>query len=184
MIHRSMTKLGALALLIPFIAMGCASGEQTRETNTPSTNRSSRRSRAEADVTESVDLASLLTEIPEYRGRGRNLFAFGRAKVDTAPPSVTPPPPPRPRPQPTRPPEATTPPAERVDLKFAGYVETKTVAGETKKYAVLLNGSEILTGAEGDVVGNRYRIVEIGLESVTVGVQGSNTTQRIPLRAN
>ena len=71
-----------------------------------------------------------------------------------------------------------------MNLKFAGYVETKTVGGETKKYAVVLDGSEILTGAEGDLVANRYRIVQIGLESVTVGLPGSNDTQRIPLRSN
>jgi hypothetical protein len=58
------------------------------------------------------------------------------------------------------------------------------VQGGTKKYAVLLDGTEILTGAEGDLVANRYRIVQIGLESVTVGVAGSNDTQQIPLRSN
>lgn len=74
--------------------------------------------------------------------------------------------------------------APRIDLKFAGLVETKTLGGAIKKYAVLLDGTEILTGAEGDLVANRYRIVQIGLESVTVGVAGSNDTQLIPLQSN
>ncbi len=131
---------------------------------------------------ESVDLASLLSEIPEYRGSGRNLFDFGRLPVQ-APPTRETPPLPQP-PQTTRRPVAPTTSAPRVDLKFAGYVETKSVGGETKKYAVFLDGNEILTGAEGDLVANRYKIVQIGLESVTVGVPGSNDTQRIPLSSN
>jgi hypothetical protein len=69
-------------------------------------------------------------------------------------------------------------------LKFAGFVERTQPGGASKKYAVLLAGEEILTGAEGDLVGNRYKIVEIGLESVTVAVEGSPRTQKIPLRTN
>jgi hypothetical protein len=129
-----------------------------------------------------VDLASLLSEIPEYGGRGRNLFDFGRQPVVAPPRRETPPPPPPP--PTTGRPTTTVTSTPRIDLKFAGYVETKTVEGETKKYAVLLSGTEILTGAEGDLVANRYKIVQIGLESVTVGVAGSNDTQQIPLRSN
>jgi hypothetical protein len=69
-------------------------------------------------------------------------------------------------------------------LKFAGFVEKTEPGGANKKFAVLLDGEEILTGAEGDVVGNRYKIVEIGLESVTVALEGSPFTQKIPLRTN
>jgi len=130
-----------------------------------------------------VDLASLLRDVPEYGGSGRNLFAFGRAPVVEPPPRRDTPPPP-PTPPPTRRPETPVAAAPRIDLKFAGLVETKTLGGGIKKYAVLLDGTEILTGAEGDLVANRYRIVQIGLESVTVGVAGSNDTQLIPLQSN
>ena len=76
-----------------------------------------------------------------------------------------------------------TPPA-RIDLKFAGFVEKTDPSGANKKYAVFLDGEEILTGAEGELVGNRYKIIEIGLESVTVALEGSQVTQKIPLRTN
>ena len=188
MSRRVMTKLvAALALSAAFVWAACGQSRQAEEaveTGSASSRRTPRRAGGdgEADVKESVDLASLLKEIPEYAGRGRNLFAFGSLPA-VSPPPVTPPLTP-----PTTPPPSPSPLARTravpTDLKFAGYVETKTPAGETKKYAVLLDGSEILTGAEGDLVANRYRIVQIGLESVTVGVQGSETTQRIPLRSN
>jgi hypothetical protein len=77
----------------------------------------------------------------------------------------------------------STPPA-RIDLQFAGFVEKKEPGGTNKKYAVFLDGEEILTGAEGDLVGNRYKVVEIGLESATVALEGSQVTQKIPLRTN
>ena len=187
MSRRVMTKLVALALSAAFLWAACGQSRQAEEaveTGSSASRRTPRRAggNGEADVKESLDLASLLKEIPEYAGRGRNLFAFGSLPAVSAP-TVTPPTTP-PTPPPTRrPPVSTTSPAG-VDLKFAGYVETKTPEGEMKKYAVFLDGSEILTGAEGDLVANRYRIVQIGLESVTVGVQGSETTQRIPLRSN
>jgi len=178
-----MTSLAALAgmlLAATFVWIACDQAPDTAATRSSSSRAGARRSRAEGSVQESVDLASLLSEIPEYRGSGRNLFDFGRLPV-VAPTTRETPPPPR---QPTTRPTAPTTSAPRVDLKFAGYVETKTVGGETKKYAVFLDGTEILTGAEGDLVANRYKIVRIGLESVTVGVPGSNDTQRIPLRSN
>ena len=175
--------LAGMLLAATFVWIACDEGQDTAATRSSSSRAGARRSRAaEGSVQESVDLASLLSEIPEYRGSGRNLFDFGRLPV-VAPPTRETPPPPPPRP-PTRRPTAPTTSAPRVDLKFAGYVETKTVGGETKKYAVFLDRSEILTGAEGDLVANRYRIIQIGLESVTVGLPGSNDTQRIPLRSN
>lgn len=129
----------------------------------------------------SVDLAELLTEVPEYQGQGRDLFDFGRE------PRTVNPPPPRPAATTTVAPMAiaTRPPASpRIDLEFAGFIEKTEPGGEAKKYAVLLSGEEILTGAVGDLVANRYKIVEIGLESVTLAVEGSSATQKIPLRTN
>ena len=143
-----------------------ATGRQGRETKEPG----------------NVDLSSMLTDIPEYQGQGRNLFAYGQRQ--------TPAPPPVPQPTPVPQPPATTSigpstaPPPRVHLEFAGYVEKPERGGEKKKYAVLLDGPEILTGAVGDLVANRYEIVEIGLESVTIRVEGSQITQRIPLRTN
>ncbi len=170
----SVVLLGALA--------GCGEAPDTGQSDSSASRNNSRRSRKgkAGDVKESVDLAGLLTEIPEYAGRGRNLFDYGPLPESDTPPRPTP----TPTPRTTRPaPPRTTAPA-RIDLKFAGYVETKTAAGTKKKYAVFLDGQEILTGAEGDLVANRYKVIQIGLESVTLGVPGSDQTQRIPLRSN
>jgi hypothetical protein len=179
--RRVTTSLSAAALAAIFLWIGCDQPQETTATRSPSRAAARQSRAAQSAVTESVDLASLLNEIPEYGGSGRNLFAFGSRPVVAPPRRETPPPPPPPTTSRPTTPATSTP---RIDLKFAGYVETKTVQGGTKKYAVLLDGTEILTGAEGDLVANRYRIVQIGLESVTVGVAGSNDTQQIPLRSN
>ena len=69
-------------------------------------------------------------------------------------------------------------------VKYAGFVEKTTPSGDKAKYAIFLDGNEILAGAEGETVANRFTVIKIGLESVTVSAEGSSTTQRIPLQAN
>ena len=69
-------------------------------------------------------------------------------------------------------------------MKYAGFVEKTGADGAKAKYAIFLDGNEILAGAEGETVANRFRVVEIGLESVTVAAAGSETTERIPLQSN
>jgi hypothetical protein len=126
-----------------------------------------------------VDLGSLQSETAEYQGQGRNLFAFGGGAATPTSPAVTAPP----RRTVEAPATSRPAPAARVNLEFAGYVEKPKAGGGKVKYAIFLNGQEILTGTEGGVVANRYRVVEIGLESVTVSVEGSSATQRIPLKS-
>lgn len=165
---------------------GCGSGSVTPPAPSAESNRSSRgaanRQPPGSTGLGNVDLSAMLNEIPEYQGQGRNLFAYGQRRVAVDPTPV----------DPTDFPEATSTttsiptalPPPRVNLEFAGYVEKPERGGAKKKYAVLLDGPEILTGAVGDLVANRYEIVEIGLESVTIRVEGSRVTQRIPLRTN
>lgn len=189
MVKDSLSWLGALlvgAILVgggAFLGSCRRAGDTSSEKSTPARSSSrGPRGQPEREASSStVDLAELVTEVPEYKGQGRNLFDFGRDPRTTAPPRVTPRAPTTTAPTPIRPPPTPRP---RVDLKFAGFVEKTEPEGESKKYAVLLNGEEILTGAVGDLVANRYRIIEIGLESVTVGVEGSPVTQKIPLRTN
>lgn len=130
-----------------------------------------------------VDLESMLAPVPEYEGTGRNLFVFGAARrtaAELAPPPVEQPPPP----PPPRPAMRPTPAAPRVDVKYAGFLEKTGPDGVKAKYAIFLDGNEILAGAVGEVVANQFTVVEIGLESVTVSAQGSKATQRIPLQSN
>ena len=169
----------ASSLMIAFFA-GCSSGGESESTSGSAVGE---RERSEAAANARLDLEALLTPVPEYESQGRNLFAFGSARrqAPTAGPS-------RPRtPTSTSIRPATVPapsiaPSRRVDVKYAGFVE-KPVDGGKKKYAIFIDGKDILAGAEGDSV-RSFTIVQIGLESVTVPPDGSTTTQRIPLQSN
>ncbi len=119
---------------------------------------------------------------PQLAGR-RDVFAYGAAPVarrqtaEDAPPPVTLPPA-------TMAPvvtEPTPPPVPPLSVKFIGAMENK----QGLKVAVLLTDrKEILTGKAGDVIGNRLRIVKIGLESVDVQDVGGGAVRRLPLRGN
>ena len=173
------------ALLSQGAGLACRSNDESPAAKTRPRRSTPRTPNAqEARAAANIDLAALQTHVPEYAGRGRDLFAYGRepSPVVERPPvdnttATTVPPTPR-RPAPTSAPQA------KVDLKFAGFVEKTQANGEPQKIAVFLSGEEILTGAEGQLVANRYKVVEIGLESVTVAVEGTQFTQKIPLRAN
>lgn len=99
---------------------------------------------------------------------------------------ATPPPPPTMPPTPvpvyTPPPVTvpTPPPLPPLNIKYIGAVERRGV-----KVAMLMTDKdEVLTGQVGEVVGNRFRIVKIGLESVDIQEIGSAQTRRIPLKGN
>jgi hypothetical protein len=137
-----------------------------------------------------LDLEAMLSPVPEYEGVGRDLFAYGAARRSTdavtdreEPPSVEPEPreivtlPPRPAPRPG--PSLSA----RLDMKYAGFLEKTQPDGGKAKYAIFLDGNEILAGTEGEMIANRFTVVEIGLESVTVSPSGSSATQRIPLQS-
>ena len=128
----------------------------------------------------------MLPPVPEYEGQGRNLFAYGPVRRAT-PPRPTPTTTPRTQARvvtTTIPRRASARPTARVNLKYAGFVEKTEASGDKSKYAIFLDGNEIFAGAEGDTIANRFTVVEIGLESVTVSAEGSSATQRIPLQAN
>ncbi len=61
-------------------------------------------------------------------------------------------------------------------MKYAGFLEKTGPGGDKAKYAIFLDGNEILAGMEGELVANRFTVVEIGLESVTVSPSGSSAT--------
>jgi hypothetical protein len=137
-----------------------------------------------------LDLQAMLAPVPEYEGAGRNLFAFGAARrAASQAPEIEPPPvEPAPREIVTLPPQRPSPrlggpSSARLDMKYAGFLEKTGADGVKSKYAIFLDGNEILAGAEGELIANRFKVVEIGLESVTVSPSGSNATQRIPLQS-
>lgn len=183
-----MSNVTAIALLLAAaLVAGCAgeappTGGGAAESS--ARDRSGRGPGAPAGgIPDDVDLQALATSVPEYEGRGRNLFAFGTDPTpEPAPwPSVTPPAP-QPTPPPT--PPARPAPSARVDVKYAGFLEKTEANGSKAKYAIFLDGNEILAAAEGERVANRFTVVEIGLESVTISTPAAGATQRIPLQAN
>ena len=63
-------------------------------------------------------------------------------------------------------------------VRYVGAIEDK----RGLKVAVFLTDKEeVLTGQAGQLVGNRFRIVRIGLESVDIQEVGFDQTRRIPL---
>lgn len=74
----------------------------------------------------------------------------------------------------------TPTPLPPLNIKYIGAVERRGV-----KVAMLMTErSEVLTGQVGETVGNRFRIVKIGLESVDIQEVGSERVRRIPLKGN
>ena len=176
-------------LLAAALASACSDSDETPAGGAPSGVSTPARGgpRGGAAPAESLDLEAMLSPVPEYEGVGRNLFAYGpprrpanavaeRAEpqpVETAP-----------RPAPPRPAPRTGPsPSARLDMKYAGFLEKTGPDGGKAKYAIFLDGNEILAGMEGELLANRFTVVEIGLESVTVSLAGSSATQRIPLQS-
>ena len=127
-----------------------------------------------------IDFARIANPPPAPGLGTRDLFDF-----------AAPPPPPVPLPgsaeggdpKPHEPPPITVPtpmPPPPLNIKYIGAVERRGV-----KVAMLMTErSEVLTGQVGEVVGNRFRIVKIGLESVDIQEVGSDQVRRIPLKGN
>jgi len=125
-----------------------------------------------------IDLARLESPKGEASAGRRDLFDYG----------VPPAPPPTPRPLVLPPPVMASPaptgpisvpvPLPLLNVRYVGAIEDK----RGLKVAVFLTDrDEVLTGQTGQVVGNRFRIVRIGLESVDIQEVGSDQTRRIAL---
>jgi len=123
-----------------------------------------------------IDLGRLDSARPGGGGRQRDLFDFG---APPAPPPTPPPPPVVAVATPVPVPVAPTPtPLPPLNIRYVGVLEDK----RGLKVAVFLTErEEVLTGQAGQLVGNRFRIVRIGLESVDIQEAGSDHTRRIPL---
>ena len=107
----------------------------------------------------------------------RDLFDFGVPPAPPVPVTVATPPPVYSPPPVTAPTPVPLPP---LNIKYIGAVERRGV-----KVAMLMTDrNEVLTGQVGDVVGNRVRIVKIGLESVDIQEVGSDQVRRIALKGN
>lgn len=105
-----------------------------------------------------------------YQGSGRNIF---EAYVPPPPPppvdttKITPPPIVNPGP----------PPPPPINLKFYGWASKQ---GQAKKI-FLSQGDQIFIASEGDLVANRYKVVQIGNGFVKIEDILNNNVQQIPM---
>ena len=68
------------------------------------------------------------------------------------------------------------PPPPPIPLKFYGFV-----SATSHKRAFFLDGDDILVAAEGETMKKRYKVVRIGITSVVVKDEQSNSEQTLPL---
>jgi hypothetical protein len=119
-------------------------------------------------------------------GGGRNPFQFGQP-----PPPPAPPAPKIPlekllaaknqaqkSAEPPKDPGPPKPPPLNLSWKYYGYTSPK---GSLLKKAFFLDGEEILTANEGDVIKRKYRVVRIGVNSVVVEDTDTKSQQTLPL---
>jgi hypothetical protein len=77
-------------------------------------------------------------------------------------------------------PAPTPTPIPPLNMKYVGSAERSGV----RKAIFLTDQNEVLTGAEGETVANRVKVVRINLESIDVQDLWSGQPRRIPLKGN
>ena len=141
-----------------------------------------RRPGAPAVAATDVHLKALDAERPKPHAGARNLFRFKPKPPPPPPPrqivETAPPPPPPPPFVPAGPPPVPPPPP--IVLKFIGVVQS---ADKTQKLAVLSDGRGGIPmyGKEGDIIDGRYRILNIGVESIVMAYLDGRGRQTIRL---
>ena len=142
---------------------------------------------ATIDPTLHLDLLAKVQAV-EAAPAGRNLFVFAAAPPPAAvamaalpkvePIAVNHPSAPPPMINP-KPPAPSSAPA--MTFKYYGYKISKT---DGHKAAFLLDGDDILIAGENDTVKRRYRVVRIGLDSITIEDTQFKSTQTLRLQEN
>jgi hypothetical protein len=141
------------------------------------------------DPTLRLDLLAKLQQV-EPPASMRNIFQYGAAPPPPAPagkpvelPKNTPKIPvnntPPPKPSGTPPPPAT-PTAPQMTFKYYGYKVSKS---DGRKEAFLLDGEDIIIAGENDSVKlGRYKVVRIGVSSITIEDTQFKSTQTLQLQ--
>jgi hypothetical protein len=138
------------------------------------------------DPTLRLDLLAKVQAV-EPQGGSRSIFKFSEVAapdvklaqagviIHPQPRKIGPEPPPPPAPPP---PVAPPPP---ITLKFYGY---STPRADGTKRAFFLDGDDIFVASEGEMVKKRYRVVQIGVNSVVMeDTQFKNNRQTLVLQA-
>lgn len=103
-----------------------------------------------------VEIAKVKPILP---GGEKKVAFIGPVKPEPPKPKVEPPPPP-------------------IPLKFYGFTK---VIHQGQKQAFFLEGDDIFVAGEGDVIKNRYKVVQIGINSALVEDTSNKHQQRLPL---
>lgn len=131
-----------------------------------------KRARASLEALDPVLRLDLLARVQKvkYEGTERNIFQF-----------YTPPPPPPPKPvvDPVKNPGGPAPPPPVIPLKFYGFASKP---GESVKKAFLSDGEDIFIAVEGDVVKKRYKVLQIGVNTIEMEDQQTKSKQKLPLQ--
>ena len=170
--------LGALGLVLLVVAYNVWSS--TSAPSVPASNQGGVSSRGRARTAEApltapnVRIEALTAERAVVEETERNLFQF-----EPKPPPPPPPGPPRPapaaEPAPTGPP--APPPVPPITLKFIGILDR---GGQ--KIAVLSDSAgHVDYGSEGAIIGGRYRVLKIGVESIEISHLDGRGRQTIRL---
>jgi len=126
--------------------------------------------------------AMLVTESVAYTGSGRNIFAGpGEAREMAAIPKPIMPVRPNTAPQPPRaytPPQPPGPPP--IELKFFGMA---TSPDGQHRQAFLLHADDVFLASKGDIVQRKYRVIDIGPNSIQIEDMSNNNRQTLPLQA-
>ncbi len=130
-----------------------------------------------------IGLARLGEVDPAEAAPARDVFQFGRdSRADLAPvptPVIQLAPVPTPVPTPEAPPTPTPWPLLR--LALIGIVDN----GAGRKIASFVKDDDILlVGQEGQVLGNAFRVIQIGTETAEIEELGAARRRRLPLRKN
>ena len=140
-----------------------------------------------------INLELLRQSMPAYPGVGRNLFRFGVAKVAT--PSSAGQPQSSETQQIATPREAeregtaqTTPTEQAASLsssqalaELAGFKFLGFARRNSQMIATLKKGDKILVGIRGDIIEEKFTILEIDYQYVELGVVNTSFKQKIPL---
>jgi len=159
--------LGAVAVLLMALALlsraswtSGTAGTAARQTATrPSAAQPVQNAQKSAAAIEDVRLGSLEEPRPEPVESTRDPFRF-KPKPPPSPPPKAPASSQPAAAVPSGPP--VPPPPPRIALKFIGIVEPQN----TKPIAVLSDARGVYQGRVGDIIDGRYRILNIGVESI------------------
>lgn len=113
------------------------------------------------------------SEATDYKGSGRNIFAFKERVIEQPRVPVV-----AQGPKCPGDPRCPPPPPPPIPLTFYGF---SSRPGEPKKVFLKSNDGDVFTAAEGEVVNRRYRVLRIGVNSVEIEDVLSNNRQTIPL---